>query len=226
MVAFPRPKDLISNVPSIGGVAAGALVAAGFAVMPHAILERAVWASGIAAFLPAAAPPLGLTARAVLALLAGGLTAAIAWSALYLVFGPGGLLEGAVRRNRDAPQVRRADAHPDAPPRRPVSAAELGTPLMDVPPVERPLPRDLEQPLAAFDPAAIPAEPLAPVRPVAALFAKPIETPAAKPITRIETFALNPVSATAPRPAPAAPQSIEALLRRLEQGASRRVNAG
>ena len=44
-----------------------------------------------------------------------------------------------------------------APPRRPMTAADLGTPLMErmTPPVERPLPADLDQPLAAFDPAAV-----------------------------------------------------------------------
>lgn len=216
MVAFPRLQSLTPNVAPIGAALTGASVAAVFALMPGALLERAVWASGIAALVPAAAPPLGITARAVLALVAGGLGAAIVWSALYLLVGPGGLLEGLRSRNRDVPAVRRADAHPDAPPRRPVSAAELGTPLMDVAPVERPLPRDLEQPLAAFDPAAIPDHPRAPVRPVAPL--------AVKPITRIETFALDPAPASTIKPELASAQTIESLLRRLEQGTRRRAS--
>ncbi|WP_242095268.1 hypothetical protein [Sphingomonas sp. CROZ-RG-20F-R02-07] len=236
MIAFPRLHSLGPHAPTIGGAVGGAIVVLACVFMPTALLERAVWASGVAALVPAAAPPLGVTARGVLALVAGGLTAAILWSALYLLFGPGGVLDQTRMGERDVraqrseskqravPAVRRADAHPDAPPRRPVSAAELGTPLMDVAPVERSLPRDLEQPLAAFDPAAIPPEPRAPVRPVAPLTGRPAAPkPAAKPIARIETFALNPAPASASKPAPAPPQTIESLLRRLEQGASRRA---
>lgn len=70
------------------------------------------------------------------------------------------------------PIIRRADAHPDARPRPPLRADhELDAPgqpagvLRDAPSeaiAERDLPVDLDQPLAAFDPAAIPPVPLPP----------------------------------------------------------------
>ena len=75
------------------------------------------------------------------------------------------------------------------------------------------MPTDLDTPLAAIDPGAIPALPREPVRPVAPL----------APGERLQTFALAP---PAPRqPVATEPPSIEALLRRLEQGAGRRVAA-
>lgn len=70
------------------------------------------------------------------------------------------------------PIIRRADAHPDARPRPPLRAGhELDMPPWALPKVpveqepaaaERDLPVDLDQPLAAFDPTAIPAVPLPP----------------------------------------------------------------
>jgi hypothetical protein len=89
------------------------------------------------------------------------------------------------------PVLRRADAHPDAPPRPPLLATrdlgrpfdafrtpadivkieveavdmveEIAAPVLEpaVAPVEQPLPVDLDQPLAAFDPDAMPEVPLA-----------------------------------------------------------------
>ncbi len=231
MVSIPRLQSVNPRIAAIGGGACASIVIAAIVLMPSHMLETLVWTSGVAALVPTAQPPLGVTARAVLAIAAGGLSGAVAWSVLYLSFGPGGFLVGTKRGERavDAPPVvRRADAHPDAPPRRPICAADLGQPMMDAPRVERSLPTNLEQPLAAFDPAAIPAAPLAPVRPVAPL-------PRPQPDARIETFELPPVpavriAAVQPRPfapaharsEPAAAPSIETLLRRLEKGARAR----
>ena len=234
MVSIPRLQSVNPRIAAIGGGACALIVAAGIVLMPSGMLEELVWTSGVAALVPAAQPPLGITARAVLAIAAGGLAGAVGWSVLYLLFGPGGFLVGTVRRDRTGdslPVVRRADAHPDAPPRRPICAADLGTPLMDGPFVERPLPTNLEQPLAAFDPAAIPAAPRSPMPPVAPL-------PRPQPDARIETFALPAIAVTVPpvsespecppiaplraKPEAATPPSIDALLRRLEQGARAR----
>lgn len=232
MVAIARLPNLITrlptSLPTIGGIAAGVLVAALIVLLPAATLEQLVWSSGVASLLAAARPPLGMTARALLALGGGMGIGAIVWSVLFLLFGPGGFVEmrgrpgiGIAHRR---PGVRRADAHPDAPPRRPMTAADLGTPLMEVAPTPRPvapamqsLPVDLDQPLAAFDPGALPASPREPVRPVAAL----------APGERIETFALAPPppSAAPVRREPASAQTIDALLRRLEEGAARRPPA-
>ena len=65
------------------------------------------------------------------------------------------------------------------------------------PPVEQPIPADLDLPLAAFHPGALPPVPLTPVRPV-----PPLRVPA-KP-------------AAGEPAAPAAPPTIESLIDRLE----------
>ena len=207
------------RLPTLGGLGAGLAVAGAVAGAPTDTLEPLVWTSGIAALLPATQPPLGATARLLLALGGGVAAGAVAWAALLLLFGPGGFL--AARRGAvDRPSVRRADAHPDAPPRRPMTAADLGTPSMELAPPptpgERALPIDLDQPLAAFDPAAMPLAARAPMRAVPA------------PGERIDTVALAPPPPPS-RPTegePASAQAVEALLRRLEKGAGRRTVQG
>jgi hypothetical protein len=207
MVHHPQPR-LIDRLPLIGGGVAGLALAAAAALLPAAVLEAGVRSSGIAGLVPVAAPPLGATARATLAL-AGGLgTAAVVWAILFLLVGPGGLLRRSPR-DHAGPAVRRADAHPDAPPRRPISAADLGPPP---PPAVQDLPRDLDQPLATFDPAAVPDVPRAPT-PALPSLAPP---PALAEGERIETFDLSPRQPGSTEP------SIEQLLRRLEQGTARR----
>ena len=214
-------------LPTGGGLVAALSAGAAVFSLPIGLLERLVWTSGVATMLSAAQPPLGPTARACLALGAAVVTGAVAWSLLFLLFGPGGLLGPRVG---DAiavePRVRRGDSHPDAPPRRPMTAADLGTPLMEtaaVPPRVQPLPADLDQPLASFDPAAVLASPFAPAEPLAPL------APRWAAGERIETFQLMPpapstASVTAPR-RKEAPPSIDTLLRRLEESAGRRVAA-
>lgn len=147
---------------------------ASFAV-PVELLQRVVVASGLPHLVAAAAPPLGFTARALVALLLTGLGGVIGLAL--------GLRLGARHRAaidpatwaevQDeapvAPRVRARDAHPDAPPRRPlvVSADMIDESetaiLIDEPastlPRLRPLVADdaLSADLApaAFDPFAI-----------------------------------------------------------------------
>lgn len=193
-------RALIRHLPVGAAIAVATVAAVCFAVMPASALESLVWRTGIAALIPAAQPPLGLTARAVLALATAGVGAAVTWSALFLLVGPGGLLVRPARREDGVPIVRRADAHPDAPPRRPMSAADLGTPLMEVSaanPVEleRSIPADLDQPLAAFDPHAILPVPMAPVPPVAPLV-QTIETGSRPPVRIAETRLEEAVAST------------------------------
>ena len=173
-----RRPSLNRALPVVGAVAGGVIAAAGVMLLSGDALEALVSDTGIAALIPMAAPPLGTTARAILALGAGALVAAILWSSLYLLFGPGGALAGARPREDGVPVIRRADAHPDAPPRRPMSAADLGTPLMEVGVAgsaegaardERAIPADLDLPLAAYDPKAMRPVPMEPARPVAPL---------------------------------------------------------
>ena len=229
MVRFTRQRlsqVLLGDLPVLGGAAAALLAALFFVVLPDWRLEGAVSASGLPRLLSFAEPPLGLTARLSLALAGAVLAGAIAWSTLFLVWGPGGWLYRP--HDEDRIVVRRADAHPDAPPRRPLSAAELGVPP---PPAVRPVPKDLDQPLADYHPAAIPDEPLEPVRPVQPLVRAPepeiapkLATPWEPEITRIETFELTPLVRPAPR-APRPEETVEALLERLERVARTRSAA-
>ncbi|HYW08809.1 MAG TPA: hypothetical protein VE913_17740 [Longimicrobium sp.] len=251
MVAFPLPQRLILPIASTGGGVAAALVGIAMLVAPASLLETAVMASGLPAVLAAAEPPLGFTARIGLALVAALTLGGGLWFALHWMFGsralalplrqdsapaaePAPLPEG-------APILRRADAHPDAPARRPLMAAEeLGTPFLEVraarkpaikPPVERALPRDLDAPLADFDPDAVPEVPAEPVRAVAPLARPAVQAPG----ERFETFQLpvplakrapadklNKVTAQERILAPRTEATIHALLDRLERGVASR----
>lgn len=218
-MAQTLPPHLTRAIPLIGAVAAGTTVALAAVAIPVSWLENVVSGSGLPALLTVAEPPLGVTARAMLALGGGVVTAAVVWAALYLLFGPGGPLAAKPRVRGAAPVVRRADAHPDAPPRWPLSAAELATPPEPAA-VEQPLPADLDMPLANFDPRAVlpvPREPVRAVKPLAV-----IAPPVLEPGERLDTFKLTPPP---PPPAalPEAPPTIDALLRRLEQGAQRKA---
>lgn len=190
MVAKPHRQRLIVPVAPLGGAALGLMTAIAFALIPGEILDRLVLRSGIAAIIAAAEPPLGMTARIVLALMGGGTITLLVWFALFLVLGSRTLMLGGdvaaqadPDTGDDVPVLRRADAHPDAPSRRPVFAnRDLGTPFLEVrarqategvdvsgavpaplPMLHAPvdLPGDLELPLSAFDPGAIgiPADP-------------------------------------------------------------------
>jgi len=205
-----RTPSLTDRLPPYGGAIAGLAVASVAVLLPIEQLEALVALSGVDALVPVAAPPLGATARGAMALGGGLGAAAVGWAVLFLLFGRGGLLA------RRVPAMRRADAHPDAPPRRPVSAAELGPPpppaTVAEPPLERDLPRDLDQPLATFDPQAIPDVPRAP-SPALPSLSPP---PALAVGERIETFDLSPREPGSTEP------SIEELLARLERGTALR----
>lgn len=234
MVAYLRLQRLTLPIAPLLAVAVGLVLALGFLFVPIAWIEDAAVGSGLAAMLGAAQPPLGNTARMLLISgVAGGTTFAV-WLAVYLAIGDKAIVialpAAKERRKRRTAAVRRADAHPDAPARKPLSATqELGTPFLEVrapaaPPAERALPADLDMPLAAFDPAAIPDRPLAwqpapaatraapqvdvieeqgappvPSAPMddAATPIRPIARPLAlEPGERIETFDLSPVNAS------------------------------
>lgn len=116
-------------------MAAFAGTAAGFIIfaMPDAQFDRAVELSGLPLLLAGAQPPLGITAR--LAAVAGA--AVGTWALVWLVLRAlSKKPPEPKRRSRPLeievplPRIRRADAHPDAPARRPILAGiELGTPL-------------------------------------------------------------------------------------------------
>jgi hypothetical protein len=216
MSAYLDRRLILPLAPALGG-ALGLLVASLVAVLPAALLDSLVAASNIPSVVAAAEPPLGATARVLLLLVGGGGAALFTGVALWLVVGNRTIALG--RRARagqdELPVLRRADSHPDAPPRAPVRAhRDFGAPILALDfDRERPVPADLDQPLAAYDPTAIPDVPRTPVRPVAPLVR--LERPQLiDPGDRFETF--DP----APFGEPTA--TLHALLDRLERGIARR----
>lgn len=197
-MAAPARPNRIEKLAGRGAVVSAAAVGLAIFVLPAAWLDAAAAASGVAVLSPLAAAPPGAGARVVPALGGGALIALVVRSILHILFGAAGVPAPRTKRDDGTPVVRRADAHPDAPPRRPLSAAELGGSA---------LPSDLDTPLSAMDPGAIPRVPRQPVRPVAPLASG----------ERLQVFALA-------QPVPAEPAgdhqapSIDALMRRLGSG--------
>lgn len=243
MVAVAQPAQCLTlPLPLVGAITSGGFVALLFLAMPAGVLERAVSASGIPAILAAAEPPLGVTARIALGAVLGGVVAAFAWFGLRLSIG-----DRPFALDRLAGWLPRGDVHPDGPPRPPLFAnRDLGTPFLEVkatdamprpdslvdapPPLEQALPANLDQPLSAFDPAAILANPMPAPERVEPLAASPAPAPAPKaveqlapgsveapttllrpqlidPGDRFETFELTPLQRVAPVPR-AAPPSL------------------
>ncbi|MBR0553799.1 hypothetical protein [Stakelama marina] len=215
MTAYTFRPSLKAPLTATAPLAAALFAGAAIGLAPVAMLERVVMESGLPAVLPAAAPPLGVTARVAMALIAAGLAAMAVWAVVSLLaLRRLGASQPAIADEpyEMVPQVRRADAHPDAPPRAPLRATvDLGVPsepardieaveddaiveetpvVLRKPPVERDLPNDLDQPLSSYDPDALPDTPLAPQQPV-----RPLHRPAPQPLEageRLETFELTP----------------------------------
>lgn len=286
-------------------VVAGGLAALGVAMIPVPALEALVMDSGLPSILAAAEPPLGLTARLAVALGAGLFVGAILWLCAFIMLGTRGLTLGepedlpADPEDLPLPVIRRADAHPDAPPRPPLLATrDLGKPFLEVraaarapepvpveeehidfdaifpprtvapvvpvapepvvespevrmepvreapeshegrdmharvpqSPAEQALPTDFDQPLSAFDPAAIPAVPKPTPVPLPPLRRTPRPS-IFDESERFEIFELTPPARRAPEPVlepavarhepmvrPETQASIHALLERLERG--------
>ncbi|MDG2534308.1 hypothetical protein P6144_11660 [Sphingomonas sp. HITSZ_GF] len=117
---------------------AGGLAALGVAMIPVPALEALVMDSGLPSILAAAEPPLGITARLGVALGAGVFVGAFMWLSAFILLGSRGLTIGGEVAPTDpeevaVPVLRRADAHPDAPPRPPLLATrDLGRPFLEV----------------------------------------------------------------------------------------------
>lgn len=183
--------------------ALGALM---FLLMPAAVLEDLVIDSGIASLITAAEPPLGVTAHFAIAFIVALVVGGVSWFGLFLLIGTRAVAIGRDAREDGVPVLRRADAHPDAPPRRPVFAnRDLGTPFLEVtaesslpmsvadavayvPPVieERDIPSDLDTPLATY------RSPLDP----------PLPAPDPLPIGRVDEVVAAPAPIIAPLPVP------------------------
>lgn len=117
-------------------------------IAPDWRIESLVRATGVASVVPAAAPPLGETARLLVAALSGTLAFLAAWLFLRALDRDLPVREG-------YPAFRKADLHPDAPRRRPILAGEeFGAPddsfLLDRPAAEVMAPAPDMGPLPSF----------------------------------------------------------------------------
>jgi len=215
------------------GVAALAALASGFLsfAMPDEILARLVAASGLAGIVPAAQPPFGLTAHLGVVAAATIVSFLAVWLLLRALDRIGSKRPAVVAADpaQEMPRARRADAHPDAPLRRPLLAGrDLGEPgeaaavegdfagMEDLAPFSAPLPRFLVA--EAAEPRSEPDT----FQP---------EVPAAEPdkergILELEADdagTIEELSARLPMPDPAAEEDISRLMERLESGLSRRA---
>lgn len=251
--------------PMIAG-ALGGVVALGAFAVPMPVLEGLVMDSGLPAVVAATEPPLGFTARCIMAFGAGTSVALFSWFAAFVLLGSRTLTIGDGEEadlDLDAvptPVLRRADAHPDAPPRPPLLATrdlgqpfdafrmpaditkvdeieeiavEVAAPVVEpLAPIEQPLPIDLDQPLAAFDPDAMPEVPLAAPVALPPLSRGP-KPPVFEETERFEVFELPTPVRPQPRPIslvsredaitrPETEASVHALLERLERGVVRK----
>jgi hypothetical protein len=123
-------------------MAAFAAASVGFVtyVMPADIFARLVQGTGLPSIVPAARPPLGDTARLALVIVATLATFFGVWLILRALGKAPAKSKGRkpVEVPNDPPRLRRADMHPDAPSRSPISAGrELGVPLDEMPVDER-----------------------------------------------------------------------------------------
>jgi hypothetical protein len=135
----PAGRAPISSHPAFPAIVAlwfAALFGIGSMVLPVILLEKLVTATGIASLVPAAAPPLGMTARILIALSAAGLGVVLG-IVLSRRVAAAQVGQAALRR---APRLHAADAHPDAPVKWPISARdELGSEKLDDPFEDDPL---------------------------------------------------------------------------------------
>lgn len=129
--SLPLPRRI-----ALASAIAGLLVAALVLMTPNLLFERFIVATGLPGAIEAAAPPLGAKARIVFAFFAALATvipvAAILFVALTRKSGrPARAVDPEDEFFATMPTPRRrADSHPDAPPRAPIKAGDdLGTPL-------------------------------------------------------------------------------------------------
>ena len=122
--------------PMMAGFAGGAAAFVIYA-MPPATFDGFVALSGLPLVLAAAQPPLGMTARFAVMAAAGIGSAMLVYLVLRALGKPAPRPKrrgGPVAIEIPPPVLRRADAHPDAPSRRPILAGvDLGRPFDDLP---------------------------------------------------------------------------------------------
>ena len=211
-------------------MAAFAGTAAGFVMfaMPDWQFHQIVELSGLPLVLSAAQPPLGTTARAAVVIAAAVGTWTLVWLVLRALS-----KKPAEPKPRSQPveievplpRLRRADAHPDAPARRPILAAlELGAPLDQAPQNE--IPDEVDVAEEALEEEAREEEVASAERPLPSF----IMVPQASDESEAEEDPEVPEVFDSVAPAPSAADleraSISHLMQRLELGLLRREGQG
>jgi hypothetical protein len=226
------PKSSIQT-----GLAALAAVSAGFVVfaMPEPVFSGLVEATRLPNLLEAARPPLGETARFA----AIGAAILVAFAAVWALMAALGRIP-APRASKpepeaEAPRLRRADAHPDAPARRPLLARDLGEPLeldqvAEAPADEQPFAEAELRPLPGFlIPQADEPEPAAEAEAEAAAPEPEFPPEAEAPFeAQAEPLPIAELAAKLPEPEEEeeeTDQSLSQLVNRIEFGLSRKRQA-
>ena len=126
--ASTQPITSSPLFPAVVALWFGALFGLGSLAVRPSLLENLVLKSHIDLIVPAAAPPLGITARILLALVLAALGAVLGIVLARRLSRPAPEIHERKRGAKDLaaqmPRVRSRDAHPDAPARRPISAHE------------------------------------------------------------------------------------------------------
>lgn len=245
-LTFPSARAFDAGLAALAGLSAGFVTFA----MPEPLFSGLVEASRLPDFVPSAQPPLGETARLAAAGAAFLLVFAAVWALMALLGRVPSPRKPAAEPEVQAPRLRRADAHPDAPARRPLLARDLGEPLdlEDFPeaPAEaeperveaapRPLPGFLvaqapdPEPLEQDEPELAESGPQsvepelhwAPSEPEWAE-AEPEQNP--EPETETEVLPISELAAQLPESGDESDQSLSQLASRIEFGLSRKRQA-
>ena len=215
---YPRFVDLSGRSMIDLPVAALAGLSVAFAAftIPAELLTDAIGATGLASLIPTAQPPLGSTARFAMAVVGALATFGAAFMLLRWLdrFASRPVEQTSVPRARAAsPRLNRADSHPDAPPRRPLSASrDLGEPAPS-----RPSEQWLEDLQAPAAPPAPPAPDAAKPASLGVLMAR-LESGLAK------RGSTEPAAGPAPRapvPTPVASDRLQGAIDSLQRLAAR-----
>ncbi len=192
----------------VAALAALATAYLAFALPPD-LLARLVGSTGLPEWLPAAEPPLGNKARLSLGIVGAALIFAFVFALLRLIDRRAGTEKRAADPQLfdQAPRVRRRDAHPDAPARRPILASlDFGDPEVPEPAQKAPLWLSPAEPDEG-DLAQVAAQPSF----------EPDPLPQAEPV-----HDSGPGNEPASPPPPLEGETIAQLMTRLESGLARR----
>lgn len=124
-LSFPSARAFDSGLAALAALSAGFVAFA----MPESLFSSLVETSRLPDFVPAAQPPLGETARLATVGAAFLLTFVLVWALMAFLGRRPAPGRSEAEAGSEAPRIRRADAHPDAPARQPLLARDLGEPL-------------------------------------------------------------------------------------------------